>query len=657
VTTSALYRPDIDGLRALAVVPVILFHAGMPWVPGGFAGVDVFFVISGFLITSILQREIRAGTFSFRRFYERRARRIIPALLVMMLVTVAVFQLIALPEQAEGAARSALAALVSVSNIHFWLISGYFAPATEFMPLLHTWSLGVEEQFYIVFPIVLLWLVRKVPRPSGLLIAGTVLAFAASLYLSIAKPSVAYFLLPARAWELAIGAVLASGAIPELRHPLARDIIALAGVAAVLASFVVIRSDTIFPGWAALMPCLGTAGLIHAGPSTWVARRWLASRVMVAGGLVSYSAYLWHWPVLATARVLTVESALPPVPLAVALATTGALSWLSWRFVEGPLRSAKRVAGPRALRLLLGGAVTLTLLCGASILARGFPGRLDDASRAVLRDAATPSRQALACGVAVLDATACKIGNAGTAASYALIGDSHALALAPAMEGTRFGIGRAGTLAWSGACPLLEGAVLRNHPESRQCTEFKRAVLAWLKASPQITRVFLAGRWPFAMTGALPEAGGSFRFRLVDNQTTDASEEETRRVFIRSLQRTVRSLTAMGKEVYVVGSVPEQGFDVPRTIALSRYLNRADPLGVLRGTVAARAGAADSLIARSLAGAQQVRVITLWSALCPGARCEIARDGAPLYSDDDHLSIRGAVQLVTPVLDGVVDPS
>lgn len=211
------YRPDIDGLRTLAVMPVILFHAGAGWMPGGFVGVDVFFVISGYLISAIILREMQAGAFSFRRFYERRLRRIIPALLVVLLVTVAVFQVVALPDQAQGAAESGIAALLSVSNFWFWRQSGYFAPAAEFMPLLHTWSLAVEEQFYLIFPVILAAIGGLRLPLRWVLALGTLAAFGVGLWLSANKPSVAYYLLPARAWELALGAVLAARVIPPLR--------------------------------------------------------------------------------------------------------------------------------------------------------------------------------------------------------------------------------------------------------------------------------------------------------------------------------------------------------------------------------------------------------------------------------------------------------
>lgn len=212
------YRPDIDGLRTLAVMPVILFHAGASWMPGGFVGVDIFFVISGYLICLIILREVQAGQFSFLRFYERRLRRIIPALLTMLLVTVVAFQIIALPDQAQDAAKSGIAALASVSNFYFWQQSGYFSPTAELMPLLHTWSLAVEEQFYLFFPVILLAIWRLRLSVRWAVVIGTVLAFGVGLWLSVNKPSIAYYLLPARAWELAIGAVLATGLLPSLRE-------------------------------------------------------------------------------------------------------------------------------------------------------------------------------------------------------------------------------------------------------------------------------------------------------------------------------------------------------------------------------------------------------------------------------------------------------
>lgn len=208
-------------------MPVILFHAGATWLPGGFVGVDIFFVISGYLISYIILRDAAAGNFSFLSFYERRLRRIIPALLVVLIATVIVFQLIALPDQAQQTAESSIAALLSMSNIYFWRTSGYFAPTAEFMPLLHTWSLAVEEQFYLLFPFIILIMLKLRLPIKWVLLMGTIATFVLGYWLSIAKPPVAYYLLPARAWELAIGAMLAVGILPKVRGVAIRDEVVL----------------------------------------------------------------------------------------------------------------------------------------------------------------------------------------------------------------------------------------------------------------------------------------------------------------------------------------------------------------------------------------------------------------------------------------------
>ena len=337
------YRSDIDGLRALAVLPVMLFHAGASWLPGGFVGVDVFFVISGYLISSIILREVQSGKFSLASFYERRARRILPALLVMLLVTAIAFQVISLPDQAVSASESGIAALLSLSNFYFWKESGYFSPESEFMPFLHTWSLAVEEQFYVLFPLILIALWRFNLSIKAFIFFGTIAAFFISLWLSMNKPSLAYYMRASRAWELAIGAMIASGSIPEIKGRVLSQVVPAAGVSLVIFSLFYIRSDMIFPGWVALVPCLGTAMILHSDGSSWVARHILSWRPLVFAGLLSYSLYLWHWPVLAALRVATANIHLKLEVAAVGLIVASLLGWLSWRYVERPFRDSGRM--------------------------------------------------------------------------------------------------------------------------------------------------------------------------------------------------------------------------------------------------------------------------------------------------------------------------
>jgi len=646
------YRPEIDGLRTLAVVPVILFHAGASWLPGGFVGVDIFFVISGYLISSIILREVQAGEFSFLRFYERRLRRIIPALLVMLLVTVAMFQVIALPDQAQGAAESGIAALLSVSNFYFWRESGYFAPTAEFMPLLHTWSLAVEEQFYLIFPVILL-AVWKLRLPvKWVIVLGTVAAFGTGLWLSINKPSVAYYLLPARAWELAIGAVIAAGAVPRISGAVLREVVPALGVAMILFSLFWIRSDMVFPGWVALIPCLGAAMVIHADGQSWVASRILSARPMVFIGLLSYSLYLWHWPVLAALRVRTASIHLDPGIATAAIAVTFGLAWLSWRFVEQPFRDRQSMTGNRMLSLLGGGSLAVLVIAGFSVAMSGFPGRLSEPARIALAAADDIDPLRTVCSQ-LEDRSECRFGNPDARVSYVIVGDSHAAAIRPAVEESGIMGDAAGTLYWAGACPLLEGARLLNHPEQASCDSFKAAVWNDIVDNPDLQTIVLAGRWPFQMTGWLPESGGSNRTWLVDDQTTATSVEENAAVFERSLSRTLDRLSAMGLEIIIVGSVPEPGFDVPHTVAMARYAGIEAPRGIRRESVELRAGVADRLIADLIAGRDGVRFLSFWAdAFCGEEWCEIERSGVPIYYDDDHLSYTGAAQVAAHAMKG-----
>lgn len=643
------YRPDIDGLRTLAVMPVILFHAGASWLPGGFVGVDIFFVISGYLISSIILREVKASEFSFFRFYERRLRRIIPALLVMLLVTIAAFQVIALPDQAQSAAESGVAALLSVSNFWFWRESGYFAPTAEFIPLLHTWSLAVEEQFYLVFPVILLAIWRLGLPVRLVLLICTLVAFGVGLWLSINKPSVAYYLLPARAWELAVGALIASGAVPRIRGAILRQMLPVMGITIILFSVFWIQSDMIFPGWVAVIPCIGAAMVIHADGQSWVARHFLAARPMVFIGLLSYSLYLWHWPVLAALRVRTASVNLDPVVAFAAIVLTFVLAWLSWRYVELPFRDRRSMPVRRMLAFLGMGSVAVLAIAGLSILFAGFPSRISEPAQVALAAAADIDPLRIRCQ-GVSENRECRFGNPDVPVTYAIVGDSHAAAIRPAVEASGMMGDEAGTLYWSGACPMLDGAQLRNHPERASCAAFKEAVWDKIATDADLRTIVLAGRWPFQMTGWLPESGGSNRTWLVDDQTVNPSIEENAAVLQRSLLRTIDRLRALGKEVVVIGSVPEPGFDVPRTVAMALHAGLDAPRGIRREIVEARAGVADEFLAMILDNRDGVRMVSLWAAFCSDVWCAISDASGPLFYDDDHLSFNGAVRIAAPAM-------
>lgn len=643
------YRPEIDGLRALAVLPVIFYHAGAEWLPGGFVGVDIFFVISGYLISSIILKEIKSDKFSFLQFYERRIRRIIPALLAMLLIVVLAFQFISLPDQAVESAESSVAALFSVSNFYFWRQSGYFAPASELMPFIHTWSLAVEEQFYFIFPIVMLVILRFRLSIKIILILVTLVTFSLSFWLSVNKPSVAYYLLPSRAWELAIGVLVAIKVIPEIKSDFIRKIISSLALIIILLSFFYIRSDMSFPGWVAIFPCLGAAMIIYAGGDSWIAKNILSSRPMVFIGLLSYSLYLWHWPILAALRVITANLQLDFLLAVFAIIATFFISLLSWRYVEVPFRNKSSMSSKKMLFILGGGGLVVIIIAISSTVTNGFYFRLNDAAQNAFAAAKDIDPLRKLCGE-ISEHEHCRFGSTSMPITYAIVGDSHAAAIRPAVESSEMMGNTAGTLYWFGACPMLDGARLKNHPESSKCESFKNQVWTEIELNKNINTVILAGRWPFSMTGRTPEDGGSFQFWLVDDESRHQSSEETIRVFERSLNRTLRRLSARGLKVIIIGSVPEPGFDVPHTVALARQNNLKPPRGIRRNTVEERAGIADSRIAELVAGKNDVRFISIWKYFCDEQWCDIERNGVPLYYDDDHISYSGAITVAGPAL-------
>src|SRR5580704_1090978 len=337
------YRPDIDGLRAVAVLLVVAFHTGIGKFRGGFVGVDVFFVISGFLISSVILAEISAGHFSIAAFYERRIRRIFPALVVMMFVTSFLAAKYFLPSELTDYAKSLLAATFSVSNFYFWRQSGYFDAPAALKPLLHTWSLAVEEQFYIVFPLFLV-LIRKLfpERLRTAVVLFALASFVVSAYGAFYAPVSTFYMLHTRAWELLLGTIISLNILPDIKSPLWRNVATIVGLGLIVAAGVFYTSTTPFPGIAALAPCVGSALIISTGRSgSSVVGRALSLKPVVFIGLISYSLYLWHWPIIVfqgvgTFLVSGVSERVVKLAIIVASLIAGTISW---KFVEIPFRS------------------------------------------------------------------------------------------------------------------------------------------------------------------------------------------------------------------------------------------------------------------------------------------------------------------------------
>ncbi len=339
------YRPEIDGLRALAVVPVILWHAGFQVVSGGFVGVDIFFVISGFLITSIILAEKESNTFSLIKFYERRARRILPALFFVMFTCIPIAWFVLLPADLKNFSKSLIAVSTFTSNFLFWRWSGYFDTASQLKPLLHTWSLAVEEQFYLFFPLFVMFLWRVAISRLGLaLMLITILSFSLGQYFSASRPFFAFYLLPTRGWELLVGALLALWQSTTRNDSdlstYTRSALSFIGLIAILGSVFLFTEEIPTPSFFTLIPTLGAALIIFGANQNNIVGKLLSGKVFVLVGLISYSAYLWHQPLLAFAKHRFVE--LSELLLFVLVLFTFFLSYISWKFIETPFRNQKK---------------------------------------------------------------------------------------------------------------------------------------------------------------------------------------------------------------------------------------------------------------------------------------------------------------------------
>jgi len=615
------YRPDIDGLRAVAILPVVLYHAGVPGFPGGFVGVDVFFVISGYLITSLIQPEIAAHSFSLARFYERRIRRIFPALFAVVFASFAAGVFLLLPADLAALGRSAGATALFVSNFLFWRESGYFSAPAELAPLLHTWSLAIEEQFYVVFPVLLLLANRFFGRHlvAGVAAAG-VLSFALCVACTAMQPETAFYLAPFRAWELALGSLAALGAIAPIRSAALRELAGAAGIGMIAWSIVSLSAGSSFPGTNALYPCVGALLVIHAGASGGSnLGRLLSTRPLVLGGLMSYSLYLWHWPLLVFARY-GLQRNPEGWETAAVLSASLLLSFLSWRYVESPFRRRSddaRATAFRRGRLFSGAAAAMllaTCLAVASQVYSGWPSRFEDYTPVPIR-----GREDYRAGSCFLEerqgfadwskSAPCFIDH-GARRTVLLWGDSFAAQYAPGLAGDARARKYNYVQFTAYACPPVPGADI---PWAPNCRDINRELAAVL-GRYDFAAVVVAARW---------ERYWPLHVRKA------------------TLEDSLRLLKARGLAVVLVGQGPSFGFANPVD-----YVYRAR-----REYAAAKDSTALNRELREAAGYDAF--LDPHAALCPGGKCMLRDQVDYLYWDAGHYSSHGSRKMAGTLVDAV----
>ncbi|MBY0558346.1 MAG: acyltransferase [Hyphomicrobium sp.] len=618
------YRRDLDGLRGIAVAAVVAYHLGFPFTSGGFVGVDVFFVLSGFLITSIIASELEAGTFSIAGFYDRRIRRIVPALVFVCAATTILALAFLLPEELKQFASSLVATALSVSNVWCLLHSGYFDQAAETQPLFHTWSLGVEEQFYIIFPLLLM---AAFKRWRGRIRTVIWLLFAGSLLLSVVRladhPQSTFFLLPTRAWELLAGSIVALGFIPKPTSRLLRDAAAALGLLAIAIAVVGYTSKTPFPGLAALLPCIGAAVVIWAGQGENTPARLLRARPLVALGLISYSLYLWHWPLIVFANLLNVE-ALTELQKFAVVGTSILLSALTWRFIEQPFRR-RGAGGITRPAILWSGSIGLGSLVAVALILISLQGIPTRFSQQVLDLAAAESDSSpwrTKCHAGVLakgnyDDT-CIFGE-DVPPKTIVYADSHGVEFSVVLGSLAKSRNESVRQVTASGCPPVADLL----PNGEACARYNRDMIAKLVTIPPATIIIAANS--HAWTNESPEQ------------------------YWKGLRNSLGALSGAGHRLILLGPIPHLPNHMPAPATVARWTSRGNDPADFRFSPDERFSVLDANL-RRIASEVNATYVPVAPALCSDGRCSAYLEEAVLYFDDNHLSVRGANVLAKKLL-------
>jgi peptidoglycan/LPS O-acetylase OafA/YrhL len=621
---------------------------------GGYIGVDIFFVISGFLITTIIAREIQENKFTLSRFYERRIRRILPALSVMAVFTLLASALLYDSGRFTSFAKSLLATMLFYSNINFWGEAGYFDAPSSLKPLLHTWSLAVEEQFYIVFPLFMA-AIYALARKSVKLILGIVaiISLALAVYAIYNNDATsAFYLAHMRAWELLVGGLLALNIFPAATDRRINSALGWVGALMIAIPIFLYTDQTPFPGLGALVPVLGTAFIIYSNMiEKSPVSKIVGSAPLVFIGQISYSLYLWHWPLILFAKYYIIRP-LSGLEISLLLAVILAISTLSWRFVETPFRSRRFLSTRQVFAFGFGTMAIIITAAGVVYRFDGFPSREGPTPLVDFLDKEATNHYT-DCADVTDGFKSCVMGDKSQPASFILWGDSHAASLRRAVERAARKNGLSGLFTYKLSCPPLLGVARDFSAITAPCNEYNEGVTRYLAAHSEISTVILVGRWSFYVEGSdykPPESSGLFLAGFPDQKSHAAKNEQ---IVEFGLGQTIQTLLDMNRKVIVVSPVPEIGYDVPSAnfiaVRSGRDLNQIIAPSI--DDYLARNQSTLSILSK-LQEEHEIQVVEPWTALCVENECRVTIDGIPLYKDDDHLSLFGS-ELVSIVFEPI----
>ena len=626
---STQYRPEIDGLRALAVLPVLLYHIGFSSFSGGFIGVDVFFVISGYLITAIILREKSNDDFSIGRFYERRARRILPALLVVIFACLCVSYFWMAPSQLKEFGGSSISAIFFVSNLFFLKHSSYFDAASEEMPLLHTWSLAVEEQYYIIFPIFILLTWRfGFKAVFSLVIMGFLLSLGLSEYGWRNHNTANFFLIPFRAWEILAGSICAF--ILFKREEIKQhQVLPLLGLAMIIASMFVYDEKTPFPSLYTLLPVIGASLIILFCTANSLVGRLLTLKPMVFIGLISYSAYLWHQPLLAFYRIRFGDDFSLLLKLAILLLSF-VVAYFSWRYIETPFRTKAAAAKDKKQpRVFWVSSTAMSVLAAGGLvlfLNNGFPERHSvNNQKMVALEHQVRNNYGLSPNCQSFNLSDhCKTTQEP---EVLLWGDSFAMHLGGALVSADEDI-KLIQLTQNSCPPLIDFSILRpNKKGAESCISFNRNVLSFIAKTPSIKKVIISSQIAYLVDQKAIANNG---------ELVSADQDEISQKFL----NTASKVNELGREVLFVSPTPANGRDLGKCVFRKKMFGGdLDDCSFRRSDYSDDARRAFRVTDNIK---KHVNTLLLSELICDDNDCATSHNGVPLYRDSGHLSYEGA---------------
>jgi len=648
------YRKEIDGLRALAVIPVILCHAGIFGFSGGYIGVDIFFVISGYLITSIIFDELVQNKFSIKRFYERRARRILPALSAVLLVTT-VLSFIFMPANLlKSYADSLISVVTFTSNFHFFTTSGYFSTLAEQKPLLHTWSLAVEEQFYLFFPLLLsyFWFKGKYKLTKIIFLLTIASLLLCQLLALNSYTDANFYLIFSRAWELFAGALIALTSIDKANiKPLQRDALGITGLALILYAMFVFDENTLFPSFYTLIPVIGSVFIIAFSHSNTLVGKLLSNRLFVTIGLISYSLYLWHQPLFSLLRLKSIGE--PSVNLFIlAITLTFLLAFLSYRYIEQPFRKKKLSTKKNRLSVLQYAGISISFFIVIGLIGvanRGFQSRFSDTPY-IDSIKFSPKRKACHYNSKTVNPPEYSCRYFGKNVTWATLGDSHtvepAYALARLLKPKNEGILH---LSFSGCIPAL---LIESNKKG--CAPWFKKALNYLENNQDINNVLIGFYYNGLLYGNhrkyYPEIPNENPRSKLTDQYQHLTAEEIRELYWQGFKKTVERLLTSGKKVYIQYPIPELPTHISNLLTPFSIFGgglRYDPI---KTTTAEYYFTRNAYILKkldSLNYGNNLQAIKPFELLCDGKFCPAVKNGKALYFDSGHLSVAGAMILLS----------